>query len=206
MANRDAPQGFLPVEYDSAMQKTREYRVATTCTTAMAKGDLVDFQSDGTVARAAAGSTTITGVAMEFRWVDNFLIARKGSYLPAVNGLSYTDIWAKVIDDPRVRFVSQGTSDSVASQITDLGLCADHVDTPPSQVGEYQGHSNQEINNGTMSTSTASLQLEDRFPLEDNEFGSSTTNNLHGRYIVRIKEHFRNGVGAEDDGAPAAGV
>jgi hypothetical protein len=187
MANVDRPYGFVPVNFRQGMHYVTRYRVATGAG-AMAKGDLVDAQSGGTVDRAAAGSTTIVGVVMRFEWVDAYGKARWGTYYDA--GASDTLRYAYVIDDPRVSFRAQSQDAAVASQLTDVFNNVDHLDTAPTQTDEYAGHSNHEIDLSSLTTDEASLRLEDRYLTPSNKFGSSTTDNLHGQYVCRIVEHF----------------
>ena len=205
MPNIDRSYGFEPVDWNGACKFVRPYEVASNAG-AIAEGDAVAAEQDastayGVVDRAAAGSGYIVGVAMWFEWKDSYGIQRWGSYYDAATG--DTDRIAFVVDDPRVRFRLQSRDDATASQLTHIFSNADHLDTAPTQTGPYSGFSNHELDLNTLTQSAgATCRIENRWPSSANAFGTSTTNNLHGEYIVRIGEHFRGPiVSISDSGA-----
>ena len=194
MANVDNPFGFMPIDWNACCHYVRPYEVASNAG-AIAVGDLVAAEEDtstayGVVDRAAAGSGYIVGVALWFEWVDTNSIARWGSYYDAATG--DTKRTAFVADDPRIRYRVQSSDTGVASQLTHVFANCDHMDTAPTQNGPYSGRSNHELDlSGISASNSLTCRIEARYPVRTNKFGSSTTDNLHGQYVVRISEHFR---------------
>lgn len=63
MANTNAPCGFTPVKHLTGGQvRSEEFEIASGYATAIYPGDWVKPVNDGTIARAAAGDTTLLGV------------------------------------------------------------------------------------------------------------------------------------------------
>lgn len=187
MANVDNPNGLTPVDWNGGCKYARRYYVGTGAS-AMAAGDLMEAINDGTVARAGAGSDTIVGVAAWFEWKDAYYIKRWGTYLDPAVGM--TDIYAFLYDDLMLRYRCQ-SDDGVASQQTHFFNNIDHLDTAPTQTGEYSGRSNHELDISSLTADSASLRIEARWPVSNNAFGSVVADNQYGEYIVRISEHFR---------------
>ena len=155
MANVTTPYGFRPV---GIMYGLQPYSVDSSNATAIFRGDLIEGESDGNVAPAAAGSTQLLGSCA-------------GRAPAAVTSYTKTVLAATtagtilVHGDPDQLYQAKHRAADTTYAQTSLFNNADHVADAGSTVTGSSGH----VLSGTTSTTAAGFRLLDFVIREDNE-------------------------------------
>lgn len=158
MANVTTPYGFRAT---GIMYGTSPFSVDSSNATAFFRGDVVEAESDGNVAPAAAGSTQILGSCV------GLAVAAITSYNKRVLAAS-TAGTILVHGDPNQLYIAKHATGTVAPTQTVIFTNSDHVATAGSATTGDSGHS---INGaaGNYVTTAAGFRILDFVIREDNE-------------------------------------
>jgi len=187
MANKDAPFGFIPVRmlggaYFSGGQD--EYDIATTYSSNIFSGDVVELHTDGTITIGAAGQTNLIGIFNGCFYTDSTGKPTYSRYWPA--STTSSDAKAFVITDPNVVFEAQEDNTEIGSTAThpaQVGSNADFVSTHAGTTAA--GRSKQELDSSTITNAAANLRIIGKSTDPDNS--DATTANCN--WYVRFNEH-----------------
>ena len=151
MANTSQPHGFRAI---SGPYRAREYTKSSS-STAIGVGDLVFLQTDGTIARCAAGPSQVCGVA---------LTPSPASTADTVLVSDHPDTVYEAQTDG-----SSGGGGVIINAVTALFCNADVVDGTP-----VNGHSIQQINESTgATTATLPLKILRLYKAVNNAYGAN---------------------------------
>jgi hypothetical protein len=189
MANKDAAFGLKPigkVGQNKDAQGLSEYSIAASVTSAIYQNDPVTALADATIAVAAAGNTLVGSLNGVFYTDSSTSKPTWANHVDASNAA--TDIVGFVSDDPYERFEIQVNS---TFAVTSKFLNADIVYA----AGDSANYvSNVELNNATVTTSSAQIRVigvtkDD----ENNTLLNATTYNANVNVVGIINEHFLKG-------------
>ena len=189
MANKDAAFGLKPigkVGQNKDAQGLSEYSIAASVTSAIYQNDPVTALADATIAVAAAGNTLVGSLNGVFYTDSSTSKPTWANHVAASNAA--TDIVGFVSDDPYERFEIQVNS---TFAVTSKFLNADIVYA----AGDSANYvSNVELNNATVTTSSAQIRVigvtkDD----ENNTLLNATTYNANVNVVGIINEHFLKG-------------
>ena len=145
--------------------------------------------TDGYTGGAAVNK--LVGSALSFFFIDAGNVGRPSARIPASQAGT-----AFVLDHQDQRYVAAARDTAIASQLTNMGNCADIYDSTAAlsystPQGTFGGISQQGIDlNTTSATAHGNMRLWGKYAVTGNAFGSSTTDNLHGKYVCSVNEHF----------------
>jgi len=189
MANKDAAFGLKPigkVGQNKDAQGLSEYSIAASVTSAIYQNDPVTALADATIAVAAAGNTLVGSLNGVFYTDSSTSKPTWANHVAASNAA--TDIVGFVSDDPYERFEIQVNN---TFAVTSKFLNADIVYA----AGDSANYvSNVELNNATVTTSSAQIRVigvtkDD----ENNTLLNATTYNANVNVVGIINEHFLKG-------------
>jgi hypothetical protein len=189
MANKDAAFGLKPigkVGQNKDAQGLSEYSIAASVTSAIYQNDPVTALADATIAVAAAGNTLVGSLNGVFYTDSSTSKPTWANHVDASNAA--TDIVGFVSDDPYERFEVQVNN---TFAVTSKFLNADIVYA----AGDSANYvSNVELNNATVTTSSAQIRVigvtkDD----ENNTLLNATTYNANVNVVGIINEHFLKG-------------
>jgi hypothetical protein len=189
MANKDAAFGLKPigkVGQNKDAQGLSEYSIAASVTSAIYQNDPVTALADATIAVAAAGNTLVGSLNGVFYTDSSTSKPTWANHVDASNAA--TDIVGFVSDDPYERFEIQVNN---TFAVTSKFLNADIVYA----AGDSANYvSNVELNNATVTTSSAQIRVigvtkDD----ENNTLLNATTYNANVNVVGIINEHFLKG-------------
>lgn len=209
MANPIRIRGFTPAIVGNGYLSLERFAVLVGNSRIITQGDTLALLAagDGGVVRGFGSAQAVTrgqasdgnggttsmpllvGVASHCFYTDAGGIDRPSARIPASQaGTVYG--WS----DYNIRFVGASRDNATASQLTDLAALCDVYDSTAAvsmttAQGAYGGISQQSIDLATLGTASANFRLLEQYPVIDNTFGSSTTDNLHGQYVFVFNEH-----------------
>lgn len=178
MANTNAPFGLIPVGHiQNATIQQRPYKIASTYSTALGRGDLVKLAgTSGNIAVAAAGDTNVIGIFAGVEYTNSDGQRVWTDYWPA--STTATNVIAYVWDDPFIIWEAQ--ADSYA--VTDQGALCDIVVGTPSSTSK-RSTSYAEVS--STATSGKTLRIEGLVDRVGNATGA------YAKILVTFAEHAR---------------